>query len=230
MRATLAKNPADVEAMFDDVAARYDLTNSVITAGQDTYWRWRTARTIKAGPGDLVLDVAAGTGRSAEPLLRAGADVVACDLSGEMLQVARDRVPGLRTVQGSATALPFEDDVFDVVTISFGLRNVDRPHIALAEMLRVTKPGGKLVVCEFSMPDDPLVALAHDAYMTRIIPTLVKMVTPACDAYDYLAESILGWHSKEELSATIAEQGWDDVRFAQVTSGIVAIHSGVKPA
>jgi len=229
VRATLAKNPADIEAMFDDVARRYDITNTIITAGHDIDWRWHTTRALHLKPGATVLDVAAGTGRSSRSLERTGANVVACDLSGRMLAVAADRYPGLRAVQGSATALPFADSTFDAVTISFGLRNVDRPDKALSEMYRVTKPGGRLAICEFSMPSDPVVAAAHNFYMAHVIPSLARTLTPASDAYDYLCESIRSWLSKDALAQMVATAGWSEVGYTSHTCGILAIHTGVKP-
>jgi len=228
VRATLEKNPVDIEAMFDGVVGRYDITNTIITAGHDNYWRRRATRALGSGPGDTVLDVAAGTGRSTRSLQRAGARVVACDISSRMLAAASKRDPGLEAVHGSATALPFADASFDAVAISFGLRNIDQPDKALAEMLRVVKPGGRIAVCEFSMPRDSFVTVAHKFYMTRVIPTLVRTIAPASDAYDYLAESITTWLPKESLSQLMAAQGWSDVRYTSHTCGILAIHTGVK--
>jgi len=229
VRATLKKNPVDIEAMFDGVVGRYDITNTIITAGHDNYWRWRATRALGSGPGDTVLDVAAGTGRSTRSLQRAGARVVACDISSRMLAAARKRDPGLEAVHGSATALPFADAAFDAVTISFGLRNIDQTDKALAEMFRVTKPGGRIAVCEFTMPSNRAVTVAHKFYMTRVIPALVRTITPASDAYDYLAESISTWLPKDSLSELITAQGWSDVKYTLHTFGILAIHTAVKP-
>src|SRR6478735_5375259 len=151
-RAQLDKEPHDVAAMFDDVAERYDLTNDVLSLGQTR--RWRRAVVAAVGPrdGERVLDLAAGTGTSSEPFRAAGAEVVPCDFSLGMLEVGKRRQPGLAFTAGDALRLPFADDSFDAVTISFGLRNVSDTAAALTEMLRVTRPGGRLVVCEFSTP------------------------------------------------------------------------------
>ncbi|MDH3958711.1 MAG: ubiquinone/menaquinone biosynthesis methyltransferase, partial [Actinomycetota bacterium] len=151
-RASLEKDPKDVQSMFDAVAAKYDLTNDVLSLGQDRYWRREVVRAVGAQPGQRVLDLAAGTGTSSLPFQNAGATVVSSDFSLGMLEQGRQRYPGLPFVAGDATALPFADDSFDAVTISFGLRNVVDVPAALAEMNRVTRPGGRLVVCEFSHP------------------------------------------------------------------------------
>src|SRR3954469_16365023 len=151
-RASLNKRADEVATMFDDVAARYDLTNDVLSLGQDRWWRRVVTRTVDAKPGEHVLDIAAGTGTSSEPFRAAGAHVVACDFSLGMLTVGRQRRPDLPFVAGDALALPFADASFDAVTISFGLRNVADPAAALGELRRVTRPGGRLVICEFSHP------------------------------------------------------------------------------
>ena len=149
-RASLDKQPHDVATMFDGIARRYDVTNDVMSLGQDRAWRAATLRALEVGPGDRVLDLAAGTGTSSEPLADRGVHVVPCDLSLGMLGVGKRRRPDLGFVAGDATRLPFADESFDAVTISFGLRNVVDTERALTEMLRVTRPGGRLVVCEFS--------------------------------------------------------------------------------
>ena len=154
-RAELDKQPHEVAAMFDDVAARYDLTNDVLSMGQDRRWRRAVVRAVDARPGQRVLDLAAGTGTSSEPFAAAGADVVPCDFSLGMLAVGKARRPDLPFTAGDATALPFADDSFDAVTISFGLRNVQHPKAALDEMYRVLKPGGRVIICEFSKPRWP---------------------------------------------------------------------------
>ncbi|MGA1147332.1 MAG: class I SAM-dependent methyltransferase, partial [Candidatus Nanopelagicales bacterium] len=151
-RAGLDKSPQDVAAMFDDVAPRYDRTNDLLALGQTRRWRRQVTRAVGALPGDRVLDLAAGTGTSSEPIARGGAFVVACDFSLGMLGEGRRRNPRLSFVAGDGLALPFADESFDAVTISFGLRNIQDRDAGLRELLRVTRPGGRLVVCEFSHP------------------------------------------------------------------------------
>ncbi len=151
-RANLDKQPGEVAAMFDGVAARYDLTNDVLSLGQDRLWRRAVARAVDARPGQTVLDLAAGTGTSSEPFHDAGVRVVAADFSLGMLRVGHGRRADLPFAAADATRLPFQDDAFDAVTMSFGLRNVVDIDAALGELHRVTRPGGRLVVCEFSPP------------------------------------------------------------------------------
>ena len=193
-RAQLDKKPAEVSAMFDKVADRYDLLNDALSLGMDRRWRKVVARAVGAGPGQLVLDLAAGTGTSSRAFIRSGARCVACDFSFGMLSVgARRPRGGLGFVAGDALALPFKTATFDVVTISFGLRNVADTGQALAELLRVTRPGGRLVICEFShLPVRRLNAL-YEQYLTRALPVVARRLSGNAEAYDYLAESIKDW-------------------------------------
>lgn len=223
-RATLAKDPKDVASMFDHVAARYDLTNDVLSLGQDRHWRREVVRAVAAKPGQRVLDLAAGTGTSSLPFQRAGATVVSSDFSLGMLSEGRHRFPDLPFVAGDATALPFADDTFDAVTISFGLRNVVDIDAALIEMRRVAKPGGRLVVCEFSHPTWGPFRTAYLEYLMRALPPIARRVSSAPEAYVYLAESIRAWPTQPELAARIASCGWSRPAWRNLSGGIVALH------
>jgi len=227
--ADLHKRPDEVAAMFDKVASRYDVTNDVLSAGQTIRWRAATARAVAPQPGELVLDLAAGTATSSQPLLAAGAEVVACDFSLGMLAQGRERNPGPAFVAGDAQALPFADDVFDAVTISFGLRNLNDTAAGLSEMLRVTRPGGRLVVCEFSTPSNGFIRTAYLEYLMKALPEVARRVSSNPAAYVYLAESIAAWPDQWQLAALLRECGWADVQFRNLSGGIVALHRAWKP-
>ncbi|MFJ7750258.1 demethylmenaquinone methyltransferase [Arthrobacter sp. NPDC097144] len=228
-RASLEKRPDEVAAMFDDVAPKYDIVNDVLSMGQTRRWRRLVVDAVGAQPGQRVLDLAAGTGTSSEPYADAGIDVVACDFSLGMLKVGKRRRPDIDFVAGDATNLPFEDNSFDASTISFGLRNVNEPKKALAEMLRVTKPGGRLVIAEFSSPTVPGFRTVYTEYLMRALPAIARKVASNPDAYVYLAESIRAWPNQDGLATWISETGWDNVAYRNLTGGIVAIHRAVKP-
>ena len=231
-RADLGKDPGRVSGMFDEVAAGYDRTNTVLSLGNDRLWRIATTRAIAPRPGQRILDLAAGTGASSVALARSGAEVVAGDFSPGMIAEGRRRhghVPNVTFVEADAMALPFADGEFDVVTISFGLRNVNDPKKALAEMLRVTAPGGMLLVCEFSHPQNPAFASLYRFYNDRILPTVARSVSSNADAYDYLNESIKDWPDQVTLSSWIRDAGWTRVAHRDLTFGIVALHRAVKP-
>ncbi|WP_099023896.1 demethylmenaquinone methyltransferase [Mycolicibacterium palauense] len=226
-RATLDKDPREVASMFDAVARRYDITNTVLSVGQDRLWRRATRSALRIGPGERVLDLAAGTAVSTAELARSGAWCVACDFSVGMLRAgAARRVP---KVAGDATALPFGDAEFDAVTISFGLRNVVDHVAGLREMARVTRPGGRLVVCEFSTPTVPVFSTVYKEYLMRALPALARVVSSDPESYEYLAESIRAWPDQAALAGRIAEAGWSQVRWRNLTGGIVALHAAVKP-
>jgi demethylmenaquinone methyltransferase / 2-methoxy-6-polyprenyl-1,4-benzoquinol methylase len=223
-RASLDKQPHEVQAMFDDVAERYDITNDVLSAGQDRRWRKAVVAAVAPQAGERVLDLAAGTGTSSEPFAHAGADVVACDFSIGMLRVGRRERPNLLFVAGDATRLPFADASFDAVTISFGVRNVVDVESALAEMARVTKPGGRLVVCEFSTPTFGPFRTVYREYLVKALPAVARRVSSNPDSYVYLAESIQAWPDQEALSALLAKNGWSSVQYRNLSGGIVALH------
>ncbi|WP_408641703.1 demethylmenaquinone methyltransferase [Solicola gregarius] len=227
-RADLDKRPDEVASMFDDVARRYDLTNDVLTFGLDRRWRARVVRAIAPRPGERILDLAAGTGTSSDPLDQAGSRVVACDFSVGMLRVGKRRRPGLSFVAGDALALPFADASFDAVTISFGLRNVVGVDNALAEMARVTKPGGRLVVCEFSDPTWAPFRRVYQEYLMRALPPVARAVSSNPDSYVYLAESIRAWPDQAALAARIGSCGWSAVKWQNLTGGIVALHHATR--
>lgn len=226
-RATLSKRRADVAEMFDGVAERYDLTNNVLTFGLTSQWRRDVVAAIAPQPGERILDLAAGTGTSSRPLADAGAVVVPTDLSLGMLRVGRERQPDLPFVAGDALALPFADDAFDAVTISFGLRNVERTSDALTELRRVTRPGGRLVVCEFSTPSWTPWRLAYQKVALHALPTVARSVSSNHSAYEYLSESILAWPDQPALARLMVAAGWRDVEWRDLAGGIVALHRGL---
>ena len=210
--------------MFDRVAARYDLANDVLSLGQDRAWRRQVVRAVDPRPGHVILDLAAGTGTSSEPFTSAGATVIPSDLSFGMLQVGKHRRPHLSFVAADALHLPYADGCFDAVTISFGLRNVEDPTAALREMRRVTRPGGALVVCEFSTPTWAPFRIVYANYLVAAIPRIARLVSSNPAAYEYLAESIQAWPDQSALAAVIAAAGWSDVEWRNLSGGIVALH------
>ena len=231
-RADLGKQPHDVAAMFDDVAPRYDLTNAVLSLGQDRGWRRATSAAVDLAPGELALDLAAGTGTSAKALAEAsGARVVACDFSLGMLRVGvgRNAHPRVSYVAGDGLRLPFADASFDAVTISFGLRNLHSLDDGLRELARVTKPGGRLVVCEFSRPVWGPFRRVYVDYLMRALPAIARRVSSNPEAYVYLAESIRAWPDQRALASRIAANGWEQVAWRDLTGGIVAVHRARKP-
>jgi len=224
MKADLDKEPREIAAMFDGVAARYDRTNTVLSGGLDRSWRRATRRALELHPGDRVLDLAAGTGVSTEELAYSGADTVGVDISLGMLRAGRASRPTIRLLAGDALALPFRDGAFDAVTISFGLRNVRDTGAALRELARVTRPGGQLVVCEFSHPTNALFRAVYLEYLMRALPTVARRVASNPEAYVYLAESIRAWPDQAGLAAALVAAGWRDVAWRNLTGGAVALH------
>lgn len=219
------KHPAKVARMFDSVAPRYDIMNDLLSLCQEIRWHRATTDAMHIQPGELVLDVAAGTGKSSVPLQRAGANVCALDLSLGMVEVGQHRRPGIAFVVGNAAALPFADATFDAVTVSFGLRNMPAPKHVLAELARVCKPGGRLVVCEFSTPQWSPLRLAHSFWLGRVMPLAARFSTNP-SSYRYLAESIVDWPEPAVVARWLAEAGWHDVAFKRLTGGIVALFRG----
>jgi demethylmenaquinone methyltransferase / 2-methoxy-6-polyprenyl-1,4-benzoquinol methylase len=244
-RADLDKKPAEVAAMFDALAGRYDLMNDILSMGQVRLWRKSVQRILRAGPGDRVLDLAAGTGTSSVSFAASGADVVACDFSLGMLQAGQARAGrggGAKSdplqaksrgrvsfAAGDALSLPFKDGAFDAVTISFGLRNVHGTREALAEMRRVTRPGGRLVVCEFSTITVEPIDMLYRRYLTGVLPAIARRAARNPEAYEYLSESIADWPTQRELADVIRAAGWTAVKWRDLTLGVVAIHVGRNP-
>jgi demethylmenaquinone methyltransferase/2-methoxy-6-polyprenyl-1,4-benzoquinol methylase len=227
-RASLEKQPHDVAAMFDGVARRYDLTNTVLSGGLDRGWRRATGEALALRPGDVVLDLAAGTAISTVQLGSSGATAVACDFSLGMLKAGKARGRSVPLVAGDALALPFATGAFDSATISFGLRNVADVDAALRELARVTRPGGRLVVCEFSRPTWAPWRTVYTEYLMRALPAVARRVSSNPDAYVYLAESIRAWPDQAALAARLQAAGWTDVAWRNLTGGIVALHRATR--
>lgn len=227
-RASLDKQPQQVAAMFDDVAERYDVTNDLLSMGQDRRWRRAVLAAVAPQPGQLVLDLAAGTGTSTVPFADAGATAVACDFSIGMLAVGKRSRSRLAFVAGDSLQLPFGDATFDAVTISFGLRNVGDTALALHEMRRVTRSSGRLVVCEFSHPTFAPFRTVYVEYLMRALPAVARRVSSSPDSYTYLAESIQAWPNQEALATLIASTGWRRVEYRNLSGGIVALHRAIR--
>ena len=227
-RANLSKDPDEVAAMFDGVAKRYDLVNDLLSLGRTKAWRKAATKIIAPAPGMQILDLAAGPGSSSEPLHKAGATVFATDFSEGMLAVGRKTRPYLNFSKADALNLPFEANRFDVVTISYGLRNtVDYPK-ALAEALRVTKPGGRMVVVEFSHPTWRPFRTIYTEYLMKALPAIARKTSSNPDAYIYLAESIRAWPDQQGLATAMEKAGWGQISWKNLTGGVVAVHSGIK--
>ncbi len=228
-RANMDKNPDEVAAMFDGVAKRYDLVNDLLSLGRTKAWRKATTKIIEPRPGMKILDLAAGTGSSSAPMAAAGAEVIPADFSEGMLAAGRKARPHLRFTKADALNLPFADGEFDLATISFGLRNNQKTERALAQMLRVTKPGGYLVVTEFSSPTFAPFRAIYTNYLMKALPAVARKTSSNPDAYIYLAESIRAWPDQRALAAQIEAAGWVDVTWKNLTGGVVAVHKARKP-
>ncbi|MFV0433140.1 MAG: bifunctional demethylmenaquinone methyltransferase/2-methoxy-6-polyprenyl-1,4-benzoquinol methylase UbiE [Leucobacter sp.] len=230
---TATKHAAEVSAMFDEVSPRYDLINDVLTLGNDRLWRIATTRAVDPHPGMKILDLAAGTGTSSAAFAAKGAYVVAADFSEGMLAEGRKRHADdflIEFVQADAMDLPFDDDSFDAATISYGLRNISDPRRALEEMFRVVKPGGHIVIAEFSTPPSALVRRPYELYGRHVLPRVAGAINrDAAEAYRYLNESIEEWPSQDRLASWLREAGFERVAYRNLTFGIVALHRGFVP-
>jgi demethylmenaquinone methyltransferase/2-methoxy-6-polyprenyl-1,4-benzoquinol methylase len=215
-----------VQRMFDRVAPRYDLANTVFSLGQDKGWRQAAAGATRLGAGEVAVDVACGTGALTRDLqaLAPEAQVVGMDFSHGMLARAE---PGLRLAAADALALPLADASVDVVTIAFGLRNLPEPGQGLLEFRRVLRPGGRLVVCEFSQPVVPVFREVYRRYLTRLMPVAARRLTSDPEAYQYLARSIGAWPDQPGLARWLQEAGFTAVEWRNLTGGIVAVHRGI---
>jgi demethylmenaquinone methyltransferase/2-methoxy-6-polyprenyl-1,4-benzoquinol methylase len=214
--------------MFDGVAKGYDRTNSVMTLGFDRRWREWSRRVLDAQPGERVLDLAAGTAVSTVEYASSGAWCVAADFSIGMLLGGKNR--NVPKVAADALRLPFADGAFDAATVSFGLRNFSDTAAALREMARVVRPGGRLVICEVSTPTFKPFRYVYMRYLLRILPFIGRRVSSNPEAYEYLAESMRAWPDQRTLGELIAEAGWEDVAWLNLTGGVVALHRATKPA
>ncbi|NLC99681.1 MAG: bifunctional demethylmenaquinone methyltransferase/2-methoxy-6-polyprenyl-1,4-benzoquinol methylase UbiE, partial [Gammaproteobacteria bacterium] len=227
-----------VAEVFHSVAARYDIMNDVLSGGMHRLWKRFTIELSGVRRGNKVLDIAGGTGdlaRKFSSLVGPEGEVVLADINASMLKVGRDRLldkgvsGNINFVQADAEKLPFPDNHFDVVTIAFGLRNVTHKEDALRSMLRVLKPGGRLLILEFSKPSNPLLSKFYDAYSFKFMPLAGKLITDDADSYRYLAESIRMHPDQETLKGMMADAGFERITFHNMTGGIVALHRGIKP-
>ena len=227
-----------VRGVFDSVASRYDLMNDLMSGGIHRLWKRFTIELSAARPGQTVLDIAGGTGDLAARFSRlVGPDgqVILADINAAMLEVGRDRLidtgaaSNIEVVQTDAQALPFRDNSVDCITIAFGLRNVTDKALALRSMLRVLRPGGRLLVLEFSKPTSTLLGKAYDHYSFQILPAMGRLVAQDADSYRYLAESIRKHPDQDTLLGMLKDAGFDECRYHNMTGGIVALHQGFKP-
>ena len=236
-RVKTAEKAGRVREVFDSVAAQYDLMNDLMSGGLHRLWKRFTIELSAVRSGQTVLDIAGGTGDLAakfSKLVGADGKVILADINAAMLSVGRDRLidkgalSNIDVVQADAQFLPFEDNSIDCITIAFGLRNVTDKAKALRSMHRVLKPGGRVLVLEFSKPTSPLLSRVYDAYSFSALPAMGKLITDDADSYRYLAESIRKHPDQESLLEMVEDAGFVDCRYHNMTGGIVAVHRGIK--
>ena len=236
-RVKTAEKAGRVREVFDSVAAQYDLMNDLMSGGLHRLWKRFTIELSAVRSGQTVLDIAGGTGDLAakfSKLVGADGKVILADINAAMLSVGRDRLidrgalSNIDVVQADAQFLPFDDNSIDCITIAFGLRNVTDKAKALKSMHRVLKPGGRVLVLEFSKPTSPLLSKVYDAYSFSALPAMGKLITDDTDSYRYLAESIRKHPDQESLLEMVEDAGFVDCRYHNMTGGIVAVHRGIK--
>ena len=236
-RVKTAEKAGRVREVFDSVAAQYDLMNDLMSGGLHRLWKRFTIELSAVRSGQTVLDIAGGTGDLAakfSKLVGADGKVILADINAAMLSVGRDRLidkgalSNIDVVQADAQFLPFDDNSIDCITIAFGLRNVTDKAKALRSMHRVLKPGGRVLVLEFSKPTAPLLSKVYDAYSFSALPAMGKLITDDADSYRYLAESIRKHPDQESLLEMVEDAGFVDCRYHNMTGGIVAVHRGIK--
>ncbi len=227
-----------VADVFHSVAAKYDVMNDLMSGGIHRIWKRITIESSGARPGHKVLDIAGGTGdltRRFAQIVGQSGKVVLADINDSMLKVGRDKLidkgvaGNVEYVQANAECLPFEDNTFDIITIAFGLRNVTDKDAALRSMNRVLKPGGKLMVLEFSKTENPLLTKAYDFYSFNLLPKMGQLIANDAESYRYLAESIRMHPDQETLKGMMDSAGFVQTRYRNLTQGIVALHTGIKP-
>ena len=236
-RVKTAEKAGRVREVFDSVAAQYDLMNDLMSGGLHRLWKRFTIELSAVRSGQTVLDIAGGTGDLAakfSKLVGADGKVILADINAAMLSVGRDRLidkgalSNIDVVQADAQFLPFDDNSIDCITIAFGLRNVTDKAKALKSMHRILKPGGRVLVLEFSKPTSPLLSRVYDAYSFSALPAMGKLITDDADSYRYLAESIRKHPDQESLLEMVEDAGFVDCRYHNMTGGIVAVHRGIK--
>ena len=226
-------DPAKVRAMFARISPRYDLLNRVLSLGIDQAWRRRTVAAAGDVRGRVVVDACCGTGDLSVAFAEVGARVVGVDFTPEMLRRAGPKVAGgdARAVflHGDALALPVRSACADVTSVAFGVRNLSSARAGLAELARVTRPGGRVLVLEFTTPPGAILGRLYRFYFTRLLPTIGRLVSKDCDAYSYLPRTVLAWPSPEEFQREFEAVGMVDCGFARLTRGIACLHWGRVP-